>query len=43
MSSDFNSVQFIRQEILLKPNVPTVGCCLLQWLGIQCVGVGVIK
>ena len=39
----FNSVQFTSHEILLKPNVSTVGCCLLQWLEIQCVGVGVIN
>ena len=25
---------------MIKPNVSTVSCCLLQWLGIQCVGVG---
>ena len=41
MSSGFNSVQFTSQEILVKPNVSTVSCCL-QWLGIQCGAVGVI-
>ena len=39
----YNSVQFTSQEILLNQiNVSTAGCHLLQWLGIQCVGVGVI-
>ena len=34
MSSGFNSVQCTSQEILFKPNVSTVGCCLLQWYSV---------
>ena len=40
----YTLAQFTSQEILLNQiNVSTVGCRLLQWLGMQCVGVGVIK
>ena len=41
-SSCFKLSQFTSQKLFNKPNVSTADCCLLQWLGIQYVGVGFI-
>ena len=38
--TSFKLSQFTSQKLFTKPNVSTADCCLLQWSGIQYVGVG---